>query len=115
MAVFPFHPFIVTDAHMAMHWSGAKDGRWFRCHLCGHWFSIGDRVRAVYSNFEGSPFHGNPLVCETPCGAVGDAEVLAELGRRLRAIPWWACPWGTEPPGRPAETDCNRAKAAAKP
>ena len=108
IARFPFAPFVVTPVELGRHWSGAKDGRWFRCHLCGQFFKEGETVRAVYSNFGGSPFNGNPLVHAGPdCGTGTDAEILAELGRQRDALPWWCCPWGNEPPARPTSPDTD--------
>lgn len=94
--------FTVTTEHMRAPWSGFRDGRWFRCYLCGRFFEEGDAARSVYSNFSGSPFQGNPFVCDSRCGAGTNEEVLAELGRQKAALPWWAAPWGIEPPGRPS-------------
>ena len=45
IARFPFAPFVVTPVELGRHWSGAKDGRWFRCHLCGQFFKEGETVR----------------------------------------------------------------------
>ena len=100
MRKYLFQAFTADQGFLDAPWSGARDGRWCRCYLCGHFFKIGDRVRSIYSNFPGSPFNGNPFVCESACGAGSDGEALAELGRRQDAIPWWAGSWGREPPGR---------------
>lgn len=37
----------VHDIHAP--WNGGKDGKYFRCYLCGHKFVIGDQYRLVLS------------------------------------------------------------------
>lgn len=81
-------PWIADEADCQTSWSGGKNGKYFRCYLCGHKFIPGDRVRVVYSN--NTPAHGNPKVCEN-CDA-GDEEVLAEWQRmhnEAKTKYWW--------------------------
>ena len=56
-------PFELTDEMLKMPWSGFRDGRTLRCHLCGEFFLVGSTVRFVYANFKGGPRCGNFLVC----------------------------------------------------
>ena len=61
-------PFIVTEAHMSMPWSGFRDGRMFRCHMCGEFFKPGDVARFVLCNGvkearEAGVRCGNVMVC----------------------------------------------------
>ncbi len=64
-------PFIVTEAHMSMPWSGFRDGRMFRCHMCGEFFKPGDIARFVWCNNvnearEAGVHCGNVMVCSQP-------------------------------------------------
>lgn len=56
--------FIATEDHVHARWSGGKDGKNFRCGLCGHKFTVGDRVRWVYMNSNPESHFGNFLTCE---------------------------------------------------
>ena len=40
-------PRLATKEECEAPWSGYKDGRYFRCHLCGHRFQEGDQWRWV--------------------------------------------------------------------
>jgi len=55
-------PRIATEADCTARWGGAKDGKRFRCALCGHRFVVGDTWRWVYCN-DGSCPGGNFMVC----------------------------------------------------
>ena len=44
-------------------WSGAPNGERFRCALCGHKFSPGDKWRWVYMN-DLPKSYGNIMVCD---------------------------------------------------
>lgn len=81
----------VTEEILKLPWKGHRDGRWFRCHLCGTRFVIGDGFRAIFSNFPGSPFNGNPLIHNPPCVSeeMSDKEILVELAERDALTPWW--------------------------
>lgn len=62
-------PFVVTEAHMSMPWSGFRDGRLFRCHMCGAFFKPGDVARFVWCNNvkearEAGVHCGNVMVCD---------------------------------------------------
>lgn len=43
-------PYVVTEADMSKPWSGFRDGRCFRCHMCGEFFKPGDTIRFVWCN-----------------------------------------------------------------
>ena len=51
-------PRTATEEDVKSSWSGGKDGKYFRCKLCGHKFVVGDYWRFVFHS------HGNILVCE---------------------------------------------------
>jgi hypothetical protein len=56
-------PRIATEKDCTGNWSGGKNGKYFRCGLCGYRFKVGDYWRWIYA---GSICHTNFLVCE-PC------------------------------------------------
>ena len=39
---------VATDGDCKLCWSGGKNGKYFRCNLCGHKFKPGDAYRWVY-------------------------------------------------------------------
>lgn len=81
-------PWIADENDCSARWSGGKNGKYFRCAICGHKFTPGDRVRCVYSNHTYA--HGNPLVCEQCDGS--DDHVLEkwkEMYRIAREKFWW--------------------------
>ena len=51
-------PKIVTEEDVKAPWSGGKNGKYFRCKLCGHKFQVGDYYRFIFHNF------GNIIVCQ---------------------------------------------------
>lgn len=55
-------PFLVTADDLRKAWCGARDGRHFRCGLCGHRFQSGDVARWQYTN-DMPQAGGNPFVC----------------------------------------------------
>lgn len=40
---------VATEADLAMSWCGEKNGKRFRCYLCGHRFRAGDGWRWQYA------------------------------------------------------------------
>jgi hypothetical protein len=84
-----FNGDVATEETLKLPWKGHRDGRWFRCYLCGEKFKVGDGFRAINSNYSGSPFTGNPLVHNPPCESLTDIEILKRLAERERATPWW--------------------------
>jgi len=88
-------PFVVTDEHVTMPWSGYRDGRMFRCHLCGTFFKSGDVVRLVWCNgvkeARAAGVHcGNVMVC-CPCDGQDIYVRLAEHGRIGKERYWSMC------------------------
>jgi hypothetical protein len=57
-------PFKVTKEYCRQNWSGGKDGKYFRCGMCGHRFKPGDQCRWVYMNSTPDSCFGNFLTCE---------------------------------------------------
>ena len=75
-------PHVVEVADLTRPWGGFRDGRRFRCYLCGHRFKEGDTYRWVYSN--GVPgAGGNPMVCVS-CD--GTNEEVIERWRAMREV-----------------------------
>ena len=52
-------PRIATEADVKASWGGAKNGKNFRCYLCGHKFQIGDQYRFVFGQTL-----GNLMMCQ---------------------------------------------------
>lgn len=83
-------PFIVTDADCHKRWGGGRDGKFFRCYLCGHKFVEGDVVRWQYTN--DTDAGGNPMVCEK-CDGTRE-EILAKweaMHAEANGRMWWFC------------------------
>lgn len=61
--LFPPQP--ATGKDVSAYWSGGKDGKYFRCHLCGHQFQVGDTFAALFTNTPDFDQYsvGNPIVC----------------------------------------------------
>ena len=55
-------PWIATAEDVKRRWSGGKDGKYFRCGLCGVKFKEGDTVRWQCTN-DVPGAAGNPFVC----------------------------------------------------
>ncbi len=68
-------PFIATEAHCRAAWAGGKNGKYFRCYLCGHKFATGDVVRWQYTN-DTPGASGNPMVCQACDGT--KEEIVAK-------------------------------------
>ena len=51
-------PRVATESDTKAPWNGGKDGKYFRCYLCGHKFVVGDYWRWVAHRY------GNILVCK---------------------------------------------------
>ena len=52
-------PHIATVEDIKAPWSGGKNGKYFRCYLCGHRFREGDQYRFVFGKKL-----GNLMVCQ---------------------------------------------------
>jgi len=51
-------PRIATEEETRQPWSGGKNGKYFRCYLCGYRFIAGDQYRFVFGKNT-----GNLIVC----------------------------------------------------
>lgn len=85
-------PFTVLTEHMMQPWSGYKDGRMFRCHMCGDFFKPGDTARLVWCNeikeaIDAGVHCGNVLVC-TYCDSPNIYLFLAEHERIGKTRYW---------------------------
>ena len=82
-------PFAATNEDLKRSWSGGKDGKYFRCYLCGHRFKEGDIVRWQYTN-DTPGAGGNPFVC-VKCD--GTREEIIEKWKQMhievRQKFWW--------------------------
>ena len=84
-------PWIATEKDCKTAWSCGKDGKYFRCALCGYKFKPGDRVRWQYTN-DVPGAHGNPFVCKD-CDTTKE-EIVAEIKARYAerdSRMWWFC------------------------
>lgn len=75
-------PFVVTDEMMSQPWNGYRDGRTFRCHMCGTFFKPGGGARFVWCNGvkeaqDAGAHCGNVMVC-AECDGPRIYERLAE-------------------------------------
>lgn len=62
-------PFTVTDEMMSSPWNGYRDGRTFRCYMCGEFFKPGCVARFVWCNGikearDAGVHCGNVMVCD---------------------------------------------------
>jgi hypothetical protein len=82
-------PRIATEADVKSPWSGGREGKYFRCKICGHKFVVGDYYRFVFHNY------GNIIVCQD-CDK-GDpvakwTQIHEEWSRLKEGKFWWfAC------------------------
>jgi hypothetical protein len=94
-------PWIATEKDVHASWSGGKDGKYFRCALCGYKFKVGDTVRLQYTN-DVPGAGGNPLVCQKCDGT--KEEIVAKwraMHEESKGRWWWFCrdDLGTSYPG----------------
>ncbi len=45
--------FVVTEEDCHRPWSGGKDGKHFKCYICGHKFVAGDKARDFAEGVKG--------------------------------------------------------------
>lgn len=82
-------PRVVTKERYPGNWGGYKDGRKFRCSMCGHYFKIGDIFRWVMGTRKGVL---NLMVCEKCDGP----DILDRWVERVKEYEdnkdkfWWA-------------------------
>lgn len=75
-------PQVATEEDIHAPWNGGKDGKYFRCYLCGHRFAVGDIWRWAYTSF------GNLIVCNQCDGSdvVGKWKSMHEEAQERF---WW--------------------------
>lgn len=56
---------IATERDLKAPWRGERNGKYFRCGLCGHKFIEGDGWRWLYTNDMSIGSGGNPLICDS--------------------------------------------------
>lgn len=83
---------IASETCVIAPWSGAKNGKYFRCAFCGYKFKIGDGWRCIYTN-DMPGASGNPLCCDG-CFTDKDATrqrwiVINEKFQKLKEEFWW--------------------------
>jgi len=80
---------IATSEDCSRSWGCTKDGKRFRCYLCGYKFVPGDVVRWQYTNdIPGAG--GNPLVCKDCDGT--KEEIIAKwraMYDEAKERMWW--------------------------
>lgn len=69
-------PRVATEETIKMPWCGNKQGKYFRCGLCGHRFKVGDVWRCQFTN-DTPGAGGNPFICESCDGT--KEEIVAKL------------------------------------
>ena len=80
---------VVTREIIDQPWMGGKNGKYFRCALCGHKFVVGDTFRAVFTN-NISGAGGNPLIGECCDGT--DEQVIdkwRQMHKDIKEKYWW--------------------------
>lgn len=78
-------PRTVTAKEYPGHWGGYRDGRRFRCYMCGHHFKIGDTFRWVMGT---KRCVTNLMVC----GKCDCPDILDKWIERLKEAEekfWW--------------------------
>lgn len=75
---------VATAATIRMPWNGGKNGKYFRCKLCGHKFDEGDGYRWVYSRR-----FSNLMVCDS-CDGPDVLERWIAANEELERRFWWA-------------------------
>lgn len=104
-------PFVVTEADMLAPWNGYRDGRTFRCFLCGDFFGVGDIVRWIYTNSTPGCSAGNPFVCAACDGPDALDRIVAHSKIELDPRYWWLRDRDRLPanPNQPARKAGSRA------
>ena len=88
-------PRIATEADCKAKWSFGKPGEKFRCHICGHKFSVGDTWRWQSAYGRTIEVNGkkygllNFLVCSS-CDSPGILDVWEKMNQELYQRFWWA-------------------------
>ncbi len=77
--------FKVTKEHLKMSWSGGKNGKFFRCYICGYKFMLNDYCRFVMAGQRG---YINFLVCEK-CDCVDILDKWIKINEEVKQKYWW--------------------------
>ncbi len=78
-------PFVVTEHMMSLPWSGYRDGRTLRCHLCGVFFKPGDVARFVWCNgIKEAKDAGVHCGNVTVCGGCDGPDIYSRLAEHER-------------------------------
>lgn len=82
-------PFIVTKKDETLNWSGCRDGKYFRCHLCGDYLKEGMVARFVFLNKKDKHIKGlgNVFVCGS-CDGTDVWDRLKAHAEGAKAY-WW--------------------------
>ena len=72
-----------TKEHIIAPWGGIRNGKRFRCYLCGHKFQVGDKWRWVIAKK-----YGNLMICED-CDGSDVLERWYKANEELRTRFWW--------------------------
>jgi len=75
-------PWIATEDDCKRPWNGGKNGKYFRCALCGHKFKPGDTVRWEMTNM------GNPFICKA-CDGTREEIIEKMIACREQAKKLW--------------------------
>lgn len=78
-------PHIATERDCKGSWLGGKNGKYFRCQLCGHKFVPGDIYRWIYC---GDIKLTNIIVCEK-CDGEDVKEKWLKTYRESKDRFWW--------------------------
>ena len=79
-------PRIATERDVHGNWSCGKDGKYFRCYLCGHKFVEGNYWRFV---FDVDTHFGNFMVCKK-CDGKDVRDKWKKNCEELKQKFWWA-------------------------
>ena len=83
-------PRTVTEKDLTLSWSGGKNGKYFRCRMCGYKFRLDDIFRFVYTN-NLSGYGGNPIVCEQCDGddVIDRWKKMCDEYKNIEHKYWW--------------------------
>lgn len=76
---------VATEKDCKAPWSGGKDGKYFRCYLCGYKFVVGDKWRWI---FAGRIPLLNFIVCEK-CDGDDVLERWQKANEEAESRFWW--------------------------
>lgn len=77
---------VATAADLVAPWGGYRDGRRFRCYLCGHHFKEGDGYRWIYVCRAGCT---NLIVCDA-CDGDDVVDRWVDRNAEFNSAKFWA-------------------------